>query len=575
MKRISLGTLASLLGAALLLGTAAYAQEVQTGKLKIHVNPEEAYTFVDGQAYGPGDHTIDLSAGEHKVVIANYGFTFHTEAVSIESNGVSHVRAELQRTGGPVSGPRGRIQIETGGAFPTKAAVFLNGKTPDYFVGHVDEFNNEIINKQELIVPPGKHLVTITHKGKEIWSGVLEVSENQRVILDASNGNQRVKDWNRGTELGDLPRFKAGTASATVVVAPVSGTITASPVVIDCGQTARLTWQSAETVDADISGFSPVPVTGEKVVAPRQTTTYEFTATGPGGVTKSNVTVKVNPVVAPSLSSSSKEVRYRKIGDKVIEQGSTALTWTSPNAETTSISSLGTVGESGTQIVTPAPAQATYGPVNEDVVYTLNEKDVCGGSETQKVAVHVTGSIEPIPDPALHSVFFPTDYPMKNNPSLGLLGSQREALTKLAEGFTKYLEYDPDAKLTLVAHADTRGSADFNLQLAERRVQIVKGFLISQGIAPEKLATSAVGEEQPLDSDAVAQLEAQNPQPAPAARAKDTTGMQLAYERRVDIALLPSNMVSPRFYPNAAPDATLLWQRLAPPLSVIEKDKEQ
>jgi len=574
MKHQWFRTFVSLLGAVLLCGTAAYAQETQTGKLKIHVNPEEAYTFVDGQAYGSGQHTIVLSAGDHTILVANYGFTFQREDISIEPNGVTHKQIELQRTGGLVTGPRGRIQIEVGDlGGSTDDAVLLNGQKPDYFVGHVDEFNNDIIAKQELIVPPGKHLVTVTRHGKVTWSGTLEVGENQRVIVDISNGKQRVKDWPRGTQLGALPRFKAGIASATVVVAPVSGTITANPPVIDCGQTARLTWNSEETIDADISGFSPVPVNGEKVVAPRQTTTYEFTATGPGGVTKSSATVKVNPVSAATLAASTPEVRYRKIGDKVIEQGSTTLNWSNPNAATTSIDTLGPVAANGTQVVKPVPTQSTYGPVNETVTYTLKANDMCGGSEAKTVAVHVTGSIEPIPAVALHSVFFPTDYPMKNNPSLGLLSSQREALTKLAEGFTKYLEYDPDAKLTLVAHADTRGSADFNMQLAQRRVDLVKGFLVSQGIATEKLITSAVGEDQPLEKEAVANIEAQNPQPAPPAWAKDLAGMQLAYERRVDIALVPANVESPRFYPNGAPDAKLLWQKTTPSQNVIEKEK--
>jgi hypothetical protein len=555
------------------MGAVVYAQETQTGKLKIHVNPEEAYTFVDGEAYGPGDHTIQLNAGDHRVVIANYGFTFHTQDVSIEPNGVSHVKAELARSGEPVSGPRGRIQIETGAAFSTKAAVLLNGKTPAYFVGHVDEFNNDIIAKQELIVPPGKHLVTITHHGKEIWSGVLEVGANQRVILDASNGKQRVKQWDRGTQLGDVPRFKAGIASATVAIAPVSGTISATPEVIDCGQTARLAWKSAETIDADISGFSPVPVSGEKKVSPKQTTKYDFTATGPGGVTKSSATVQVNTMATASIEASPAEVRYRKIGDKVLEQGSTTLNWSSSNADEGYVTSLGAVETNGTQTVKPVPMQTANGPVNETLNYTFKASNGCGGWAAKTAAVHLTGSIEPVPGVVLHSVFFPTAYPMKNNPSLGLLGSQRQALMTLAAGFTKYLEYDPDAKLTLAAHTDTRGSAGMNMQLAVRRAEVVKAFLISQGIAEKKIAMSAVGEEMPLDAESVAKLESQNPQPAPATRKLNAAGMQLAYERRVDIALLPTNMESARFYPNGAPDAQILWQKAVPPKSVIEKEQ--
>jgi len=55
--------------------------------------------------------------------------------------------------------------------------------------------------------------------------------------------------------------------------------------------------------------------------------------------------------------------------------------------------------------------------------------------------------------------------------------SQQEALTTLAAGFKKYLEYDPDAKLNLSGFADERGANDYNQLLSERRVQRVREFL--------------------------------------------------------------------------------------------------
>jgi len=573
MKFQALGILAGVLGAAVILGTGPSAQESATGKLKVQVNPEEAYTFVDGRAYGPGNHTIVIPAGDHTVLIANYGFTSHTEDVSVEPDGISKVQADLQRSGGNVSGPRGRIQIETGGKFSTHAAVLLNGKKTGYFVGHVDEFNNELITRQELIVPPGKHLVTITFHDQEIWSGMVEVGENQRVIVDASNGMQRVKQWDRGKTLGDLPRFKAGIASATVVVAPVTGSITANPPVITCGQKAQLAWNSTEAVDADISGFSPVPLNGARAVSPTETTTYEFTAMGPGGVKKSNATVQVDPGLNASLETSPAEVRYHRIGDKVVEQGSTTLTWKTENTEVVTIGALGTVPAIGTQAVKPVPAQTKNGAVDENVKYILTAKNACGGTEAKTATVHLTGFIEGIPGMTLYSVFYPTDYPQKANPSLGLLRSQREELTAIAAEFTKHLEFEPDARLALVAHADTRGAARFNLQLAERRAELVKGFLISQGIPEDKISVTAVGEEQPLSQEAVAQLESLNPNPAPAARARDAAGMQYAYQRRVDITLLPANTESKRFFPNNAPDSQLLWQKLSPSKKVLEKEQ--
>jgi len=454
------------------------------------------------------------------------------------------------------------------------AAVLMNGNKPQYFVGHVDEFNNDIIKHQELVVPPGRHELTVTRYGKELWTGLVTVGADQRVIVDISNGKQVVKDWPRGSsELGGgVQRFKAGTASATVAVAPVSGTISANPPNINCSQNTQLAWTSAETVEADMSGFSPVPTTGERTVSPRQTTSYELTATGPGGVTKPSTTVEVNTVVQSSLSASPTEVRYRRIGDKVIEQGSTALNWSSSNSDTASLHPLGSVDTTGTKSVALSPTQTGNGPVDEEVKYTLTATNVCGGSDTKTVAVRLKGSIEPIPAVLLNSVFFPTDYPTKKDPAIGLVRSQQETLRTLADGFKKYLEYDPDAKLVLGAYADESGENKYNNGLSELRVQRVKGFLVSEGIAAEKIDTSAYGKEKPLDKATVIELQAQNPNQAPEERIRNFRATWLAYNRRVDVVLLPTNAESARLYPNQTADSQILWQRPKPARSLVEKN---
>ena len=89
-------------------------------------------------------------------------------------------------------------------------------------MGHVDEFNNNNFEKQELIVPARTHEVTITRYGQVVWSGTVPVGANQRVIINISNSRQRTTDWSRGAKLSSMPRFKAGLASASVVIAPVT-----------------------------------------------------------------------------------------------------------------------------------------------------------------------------------------------------------------------------------------------------------------------------------------------------------------------------------------------------------------
>jgi len=573
MKSHAVRTFSKILGAGLLLSAVVVAQDTKPGKLKISVSPKQAYTFVDSNAIGPGNHTIKLDVGTHHLIVGNYGFKFAEQDVSIDSNHTVPVDIQLGPAGAEVAGPRGRIQIEVGMRRAGDAAVLLNGKKPQYFVGHVDEFNNDIIKHQELVVPPGTHQLTVTRYGKELWSGAVTVEANQRVIVNISNGKQTTKPWPRGTdELGGATsRFAAGVASATVVVAPVSGTVSANPPKINCSENTQLAWTSAETVDAEMSGLSPVPTSGEKTISPRQTTTYEFTATGPGGVAKANTTVEVNPVVQSSLSATPTEVRYRRIGDKTVEQANTTLNWSASNSDAASLTPMGSVASSGTKSLTLSPTQTAEGPVDEELKYTLTATNVCGGSEAKSVSVHLTGSIEPIPAVLLNSVFFPTDYPTKKDPALGLVRSQQEMLTNLATGFKKYLEYDPEAKLTLGAYADERGPVKHNQTLAGLRAERVKDFLVSQGIVAEKIDVSAYGKENLLDKATVIDLQARNPNQPPETRVRNFRATWLAYNRRVDIVLLPTNAESARFYPNQAEDSEILWQKPKPSRSAVEK----
>jgi hypothetical protein len=566
----------AVLGTATLLSSvssAVHAQEPKAGKLKVYVTLPEAYTFVDEKAIGPGNQSIRLGEGKHTLSVENYGFKPFHQDVSIVSGETTKVKVDLEADGSKVSGPWGRIQIEVGTLNRGDYAVLLNGKSAGYFVGHVDEFNQNILWKQELIVPVRTHDITVTRNDQTVWSGSVPVAANQRVIINIDSGKIRTTDWPRGGELGEMSRFKAGLASASVVIAPVSGSITATPTRIDCNQPSELKWASLETVDSDISGMSPVPQSGEKQVSPKKTTSYELTASGPGGVVKSSATVDVNPVVVAQIQASPAEAQYRRIGDKVLTQQNGTLNWSTSNVNSVSIDPFGPVDTNGSRTVPLVPTQTTDGPVDQTLSYSLSATNVCGGSETKTVAIHLTGSIEPIPAVLLNSIFFPSDYPEKKDPTVGLVKSQQDALTTLANGFTKYLEYDPDAKLAVAAYADQRGPQNYNESLSERRGQSVKDFLVAKGISADKIEVSSYGKDKPLDENTVDQLQASNPNPPPEAHLKNTHASWLAYNRRVDILFLPSNKESERFYPNNAPDSNILWQRAKPDRSVIDQDE--
>jgi len=149
--------------------------------------------------------------------------------------------------------------------------------------------------------------------------------------------------------------------------------------------------------------------------------------------------------------------------------------------------------------------------------------------------------------------------------------SQQLELATLAGGFKKYLEYDPDAKLSVEAFADVRGSKNYNQDLSERRVERIKQYLVEQGVPADKVQTGAYGKERPLDKKVVKELEETNPQKAPKARAKNVQGYWLAYNRRADIILLPSGKKSSQYFPNGADDSGIIWQIPKAPLSKVEK----
>src|SRR5467141_3075098 len=112
MKNLAFRMFCALSVAAIAVGSTAYAQE--TSKLKMSVYPDEAYTFVDGTAIGPGNRTIKLPLGTHNVLVANYGFKFFQQDVALDSGKPTTVKVKLEPSGSDVPGPFGRIQIELG-----------------------------------------------------------------------------------------------------------------------------------------------------------------------------------------------------------------------------------------------------------------------------------------------------------------------------------------------------------------------------------------------------------------------------------------------------------------------------
>ena len=57
----------------------------------------------------------------------------------------------------------------------------------------------------------------------------------------------------------------------------------------------------------------------------------------------------------------------------------------------------------------------------------------------------------------------------------------------------------PTMQVTIEGHCDERGTAEYNLALGERRALSAKGYLVSLGIAADKVKTVSYGKEFPFD----------------------------------------------------------------------------
>ncbi|HZT24979.1 MAG TPA: peptidoglycan-associated lipoprotein Pal [Pseudolabrys sp.] len=85
-------------------------------------------------------------------------------------------------------------------------------------------------------------------------------------------------------------------------------------------------------------------------------------------------------------------------------------------------------------------------------------------------------------------VFFETD-------SSELTPQSRATLDKQAQWLNNYTQY---AQFTIEGHADERGTREYNLALGARRAQAVRDYLISRGVAANRMHTISYGKERPV-----------------------------------------------------------------------------
>ncbi|MCG8545370.1 MAG: peptidoglycan-associated lipoprotein Pal, partial [Alphaproteobacteria bacterium] len=69
----------------------------------------------------------------------------------------------------------------------------------------------------------------------------------------------------------------------------------------------------------------------------------------------------------------------------------------------------------------------------------------------------------------------------------------QETLDKQAAWLQKY----PAVTILVAGHCDERGTREYNLALGERRANAAKDYLVSKGIAANRIKTISYGKERP------------------------------------------------------------------------------
>jgi peptidoglycan-associated lipoprotein len=70
----------------------------------------------------------------------------------------------------------------------------------------------------------------------------------------------------------------------------------------------------------------------------------------------------------------------------------------------------------------------------------------------------------------------------------------------IVERHALWLQNHRAAKVVVEGHCDERGTTDYNLALGEQRARVVRDYLVSLGVAADRVTAVSYGKERPLDT---------------------------------------------------------------------------
>lgn len=88
-----------------------------------------------------------------------------------------------------------------------------------------------------------------------------------------------------------------------------------------------------------------------------------------------------------------------------------------------------------------------------------------------------------------------------------LLPAAQLKLNTVAEALTRQ---DPDSKMVVEGHTDSQGAASYNQELSQRRAQTVRDYLVSRGVAADRVTSQGFGSSRSVADNGSAEGRANN-----------------------------------------------------------------
>jgi outer membrane protein OmpA-like peptidoglycan-associated protein len=85
-----------------------------------------------------------------------------------------------------------------------------------------------------------------------------------------------------------------------------------------------------------------------------------------------------------------------------------------------------------------------------------------------------------------------------------------DAQLKLNDVAKALADQDPDAKIVVEGHTDSQGAASFNQDLSQKRAESVRGYLVSRGIASDRVTAQGFGSTRSIADNGSAEGRANN-----------------------------------------------------------------